>query len=235
MSDDGASVWSGFGADVDEVVSFGGEVHVVLDDDDGVTFVDEAVEDFGEAGDVLLMEPDGGFLNEIEVGVDRANVGDFWAAFGELSDELESMGFAAGDGGGGLSESQVAKAGFGEELEGFLEFGMGGEELGGGLDVEIKDVADGEAIVADIEGGGTVTVAHASFAVDPSGGEKIHLELDSPVAFALGALSFLVVEGESGGGVATHAGFGKLGKEGADVVEEFDVSGGAGAGGLPNG
>ncbi len=34
-----------FGADVDEVVGFGIDVGVVLDDDDGVAFIDEATED----------------------------------------------------------------------------------------------------------------------------------------------------------------------------------------------
>ena len=99
MGDDFAAVWAGFGADVDDVVGFGGEVHVVFDDDDGVAFVDEAVEDVGEAGDVLLVEADGGFLDEVEVGVDGTDVGDFWAAFCELGDEFEALGFAAGDGG----------------------------------------------------------------------------------------------------------------------------------------
>jgi hypothetical protein len=34
-----------FGADVDEVVGFGEDAGVVLDDDDGVAFIHEAVDD----------------------------------------------------------------------------------------------------------------------------------------------------------------------------------------------
>ena len=131
-----------------------------------------------------------------------------------------------------MAEGEVAQAGVGEELEGFLEFGVGGEELGGGLDVEIENIADGESVVTDFQGGGIVALAKAAFAIDPGGGEEIHFQFDAAVTLALGALPFSVVEGKAGGGIAAHAGFGKLGKEGADVVEEFDVSGGAGARGF---
>lgn len=131
-----------------------------------------------------------------------------------------------------MAEGEVAQAGVGEELEGFLELGVGGEELGGGLDVEIENIADGESVVTDFQGRGIVALAKAAFAIDPGGGEEIHFQFDAAVALALGALPFLVVEGKAGGGVAAHAGFGELGEEGADVVEEFDVGGGAGAGGF---
>ena len=78
-------------------------------------------------------------------------------------------------------------------------------------------------------------MTETAFAIDPGGGEEIHFQFDPPVAFALGALAFLVVEREARGGVATHAGFGKLGEKGADVVEEFDVGGRAGTGGFSDG
>jgi hypothetical protein len=39
---------TGFGADVEEPVGLGGGGRVVLDDDDGVAFIDEVVEDVDE-------------------------------------------------------------------------------------------------------------------------------------------------------------------------------------------
>jgi len=159
LGHDLAAVGAGFGAEVDEVVGFGGEVHVVLDDDDGVAFVGEAVEDVGELCNVLLVEADGGFLDEVKVGVGGADVGDFGAALGELGDELETLGFASAEGGAGLAEGEVAEAGLGEELEGLLELGVGREEFGGGLDIEVEDLADVEAVVSDFEGGGVVAFA----------------------------------------------------------------------------
>ena len=86
---------AGLGAEINEIVSFRGEVHVVLDDHDSVALVDEAVKDIGEAGDVLLMESDGGFLDKVEVGIGRADIGDLRASFGELGHEFDTLGFAA--------------------------------------------------------------------------------------------------------------------------------------------
>ena len=85
LGDDFTASWAGFGAEIDEIVGFRGEVHVVLDDHDGVALVDEAVKDIGEAGHVLLMESDGGFLDKVEVGIGRADIGDLGASFGKLS------------------------------------------------------------------------------------------------------------------------------------------------------
>ena len=49
MGDDLAAGVAGFGAEVEDPVGFGGDGHVVFDDDDGVAFIDEAVEDVDEA------------------------------------------------------------------------------------------------------------------------------------------------------------------------------------------
>jgi hypothetical protein len=67
LGDEVAAFGAGFGADVDEVVGFGEDVGVVLDDDDGVAFIDEAVEDVDEAFHDGHVEADGGFFDEVEV------------------------------------------------------------------------------------------------------------------------------------------------------------------------
>lgn len=95
LGDDFTAPRAGFGAEINEIVGFRGEVHVVLDDHDGVAFVDETVKDIGEAGDVLLMESDRGFLDKVEVGIGRADIGDLGASFGELGHEFDTLGFAA--------------------------------------------------------------------------------------------------------------------------------------------
>jgi hypothetical protein len=51
----------------DEVAAFGEDVGVVLDDDDGVAFVHEAVEDVDEAFHVGHVQADGGFFDGVEV------------------------------------------------------------------------------------------------------------------------------------------------------------------------
>ena len=74
MGDDLAAGVAGFGAEVEDPVGFGGDGHVVLDDDDGVAFIDEAVEDVDEALDVFEVEADGGFLDEIEIALGEEGV-----------------------------------------------------------------------------------------------------------------------------------------------------------------
>ena len=65
LGNDGPTVFPGFWAEVENPIGLGGDGHVVFDDDHGVAFVDEAVEDVDQAADVFVMEADGGFLDEI--------------------------------------------------------------------------------------------------------------------------------------------------------------------------
>ena len=67
------------------------------------------MEDIDELADVLEVEADGGFLDEVEVGLSAAadlfqlgvlGTGD---AFGELSDEFDALGFAATESWAGLA------------------------------------------------------------------------------------------------------------------------------------
>ena len=95
MGYDSAAFFTGFGADVDEVVGLGHDGGVVFYDDDGVAFVHQAVEDVDEFVDVLSMEADGGFFDEVEVFVRWPHVADVGAAFGELGDELDALGLAS--------------------------------------------------------------------------------------------------------------------------------------------
>ena len=74
MGDDLATSVAGFGADVEDPVGLGGDGHVVLNDDDGMAFIDEAVEDVDEALDVFEVEADGGFLDEVEIALGEEGV-----------------------------------------------------------------------------------------------------------------------------------------------------------------
>ena len=98
-----------------------------------------------------------------------------------------------------------------------------------------QDISDGSTIVADLEGGGIVALSVAAIAVGPGGGEEIHLKLDAAVSPALGALSPRIVKGKTRGIKPSQARLRQLGEELADVVEDLDVGGGAGTGGLADG
>ena len=56
LRDDFPAVLAGLRPDVEDPVGLGGDGHVVFDDDDGVAFIDEAVEDVDEAFHVLEVE-----------------------------------------------------------------------------------------------------------------------------------------------------------------------------------
>ena len=200
MGDDLAAGVTRFGADVEDPVGLGGDGHVVLDDDDGVAFIDEAVEDVDEALDVFEVEADGGFFDEVEVtlaegGVVEGGLGA--AAFGEFGDEFDTLGLAAGEGGAGLAELEVAEAGVCHELEGVGNAGLGLEEGGGFVDGHGEDLADVFLAEGDFEGGRVVALPITGLAMDPGAGEEIHFEFYAAVAFAFGAAAVVGVEGEA--------------------------------------
>jgi hypothetical protein len=61
-----AAVFSGSGAEVEDVVGFADGVFVVLDDEDGVAEVAEVFEGVDEALIVALVEADGGLVEDVE-------------------------------------------------------------------------------------------------------------------------------------------------------------------------
>lgn len=75
----------------------------------------------------------------------------------------------------------------------------------------------------------------AGIAGDVGGGEEVHFEFDAAIAVAFFAASAGGVEGEARDIVTTGAGFGELGEDFADFIEDADVGGRATAGGFADG
>ena len=94
------AIASAFGAHVDDVVRHLDDIHVVLDDDDSVAFVHQFVEDVEQYVDVVEMETGGGLVEDIE-SVARLGACQFGGQF-------DALGFATAEGGGLLSEGDVA-------------------------------------------------------------------------------------------------------------------------------
>ena len=72
----------------------------MLDNDYRVAFAFQTAYDFQQQGDVGEVQAGGGFVEDVER---SAGV-----AFGEFEGEFDALGFAAGEGGGGLAEADVA-------------------------------------------------------------------------------------------------------------------------------
>jgi hypothetical protein len=62
LSNDSASVFARFGSELNEPVGAFDKVEVVFDDHDAVPFIDQLVEDFDEAFDIMFVKAGCGFV-----------------------------------------------------------------------------------------------------------------------------------------------------------------------------
>jgi hypothetical protein len=152
-----------------------------------------------------------------------------------VRDEFHSLGFAATQGGARLAEFQIVQAGVVQRLQRTLDFGEARKEFDGFLDRQVEHLGDVLFPIPNVKRFAIESRAAAGFATDKGGREKIHFQLDGAGPLAFGAAALRAVEGESAGGVTPHPGFGRLGEERADVVEETDIGRGRGTGRSANG
>jgi len=78
------------------------DVQVVLDDDDGIAFIAQAMQHVQQLLHVMEMQTRGRLIEDVE----RASGG----ALGELTREFHALRFAAGEGGGVLPEAHVRES-----------------------------------------------------------------------------------------------------------------------------
>ena len=215
VGDDAAAGFAAFGTHVEDVVGVADDVEIVLDDDDGVAEVGEAVENFKQLADVVEVEAGGGLVEEIE--------GAASLALGELAGELHALGFAAGERGGGLAEMDVAEAYVDEGLQLLVDGGDVFEDGDGVFDRQVEQVGDAVAVELYRERLLIVAASVTYFAEDVDVGQEVHL--DAALAFALAGLAAaaLHVEGEAAGLVAALARLGQHGEEVAHGGEDAGV------------
>ena len=149
--------------------------------------------------------------------------------------ELDALGFAAGERGGGLAEADVAEADLVEHGELVDDLRVAGEEVEGFAYGHVEHVVDVFALVLHFEDGGLVARGVALFAGELDVSEELHLDGDGAVAFADIAAAAGDVEAEAAGGEVLAAGVGLRGEELADGVEGLDVGDGVGARRAANG
>lgn len=122
FEDDFAAFDSSAGAEVDEVRGGFDGVLIVFNENEGVPFFFECLERFQEGGVVAWMKSDGRFVENVENALKvRA----------ELGGQANTLGLAAGEGGGGAIELEVAEADVIEEFETLDDFGddVAGDEM----------------------------------------------------------------------------------------------------------
>ena len=98
------------GAEIEDPVGALDHVEMVLDHEHGVARVDQAVEDAEQLADIVEVEPGGGLVEDVEVRPRSRRAA-------SSARDLEPLGLAAGQGGGGLAEAEVAEPDVLEDLE----------------------------------------------------------------------------------------------------------------------
>ena len=93
LADNAATLLPSFRSDVDEVVRLCHDGGVVLDDDYRVAFINEAMKHIDEFVDILLVQANGGFFNQVEVGMIGFAAANPGASFGEFGNEFDALRF----------------------------------------------------------------------------------------------------------------------------------------------
>src|SRR6202171_2402940 len=207
-------------AEVDDMVDGLEDVEVVLDDEHRVAPVNELLEDPEEPLDVGEMEPGGGLVEDVE--------GHPGVPAGELGRQLDALGLATGQGGGGLAQADVAEAHVGQGLQLARDPRLVLEQLQGLVDGHVEDLGDVVALEAHLQRLAVVALALAHLAGDIYVGQEVHLDLDHPVTLAGLAAAALDVEGEAPWAIAALAGLGQGREQLPDVGEDAGVGRGVG-------
>ena len=145
------------------------------------------------------------------------------------------MGLAAGEGGGGLSQADVAQAHVPHGLQFGLDAGEVDEKLQRLVHGHVEDVGDALAAKGYLQGFPVVAAALADLAGDGDIGQELHLDLVVSIALAGLAAASLHVEGEPARRIAAHPGFGKTGEQVPDGGEGPGVGGRVAPRGAPDG
>ena len=221
MADHGSTAVAALGTHVDEAVGHLDDVEVVLDDEHRVAGIDEALQHVEQLPHVLEVQARRGLVEDVE-GLARLLAV-------QLLGELDALGLAAGERGGGLPQPDVAKAHVIERLQLVLDARDVAKESECLRDAHVEYLGDVLTVVGDLERLPVVarTVAHLAGNVDVR--QEVHLDLDLAIAFAGLAAPARNVEAEAAGTVAARAALGRAGEQGAQIVPEADVGGRVGA------
>ena len=202
-------------------------IQIVLDDHHRVAHVHQLLEHLNELVHVGGVQAGGGLVQDID--------GLAGGALGQLGGQLDPLGLAAGQGGGGLAQLDVAQAHLVEGLELVVQPGEVLKEGEGLLHRHLQHLIDVLAFVAHLQGLPVVPLALAHLAGHVDVGEEVHLNFQQAVALAGLAAPAPDVEGEAARAVAPGLGVGGGGEQITDVVEQAGIGGRVGAGGAADG
>ncbi len=197
-------------------------VDVVLYDQHGVALVDKPLQHVHKDPDVVEVQSGCGLVQEVQC---LARV-----LLRELCGKLYSLALAAGEGGAGLAELEIAQADILYCLYLVQYVGHVLEELHCLVDGHVQNVRDALSVEAHLQGLAVVALAVAYLAGHGDVREEVHLYGLVAVAVAGLAPAALDVEGEAARLVSPHLRLRQLYEQRADVGEDTGVGRGVGAG-----
>ena len=202
---------------VDHPVSRLYDIQVVFDDDNGVACIPQALHDNKQCLDILEVQAGGWLIQDVE-GV--ASV-----PLGQLTRQLDPLGFSTGQGSGVLPERHIGQADVHQGRQLTVEHGHGIEEVKRLLDRHAQHLVDVPPLVADIQCLPPVApaLAHITGYIDV--GQEMHLHLDQAVTLAGLTASALDIEAEASGLVAARTRFMCAGEQVAYRREQAGIGG----------
>ena len=193
----------------------------MLDDDDGVSFLDKAVQRSDKHLYVAVVKTSGGFVEDKHC---RRLV-----LLCKERGEFDALALSAGKGGGGLPQLNIPDTYILERFEALYDpaaLRILREELNRLIDGHGQDVVDRFAPVTDIEHVLFEAFAMAMFTFDGDVCHELHFDGDGTFSFALFASSARRVETEMGRCEAELLGEWLFGKEFANLVVRFEIGDG---------
>ncbi len=167
----------------------------MLDDEDAVAFVGEALQQFHEQGDVIEVQARGRLIEEeesLEIGERRLE---------EMADELEALGFATAEGIERLTETQIAETRLAQQAHGFHDTSgafrfHAAEELRGIIHGHAQDLMDVLSLETETQRVRLVAPAFALRAGHVEIAQELHLDLFVAISPAALAATVTAVEAE---------------------------------------
>ncbi len=147
--------FTSFGAEVDNVVGCFNNIHVVFNDNNRISQIDQTVEYFQQDPDIFKMQAGSWFIEDIHR---------FSGAFsGEFRSEFHPLCLSARQRGGGLSEGKISESDIFKCFD-FLQNGrMMLKKVDGIFNGHIEHIGNGFAFVSDFEGFSVVAFSKAVF------------------------------------------------------------------------
>ena len=147
------------------------------------------------------------------------------AAPGELSRQLDPLGFTAGQGGGRLPQLDIPETDFIQSFDLAADLGNAVKEAHGFLHRHFQHIMDALALVFYLQCLPVIPAALADFTGHKDIRQEVHLNFQDTIAFTGFTPATLDVEGKASAGIALEFGVRCLGKQFPDIGKHTGIGG----------